>query len=160
MRKIGVLMLIAATAGLTHPAGAVAAAPWGSAPVLDITYRPQRVLYDVTSGDPKALANILDRVSYLSSLYQADPFDSSIVVVIHGDSIGMFAQRNYETNRELMTRAQSLSSGGIIQFRMCRAAAKLQGFEPKDVHGFVSMVPMADAEIVRLQKEDGYAYMH
>lgn len=31
-------------------------------------------------------------------------------------------------------------------------------YRPSDVHGFVQMVPMADAEIVRLQKE-GYAYM-
>lgn len=159
MREIRLWLFLMASAWLSFPVNASAAAPWGSAPVLDITYRPQRVLYDVTSGDPKALANILNRISYLSSLYQANPFDGSIVVVLHGESIGLFAQRNYEANRELMTRAQSLSSGGIIQFRMCRAAAKLQGFEPKDVHGFVSMVPMADAEIVRLQNEDGYAYM-
>ena len=31
--------------------------------------------------------------------------------------------------------------------------------EPEDIHGFVKLVPMADAEIVRLQREDGYAYM-
>jgi hypothetical protein len=41
---------------------------------------------------------------------------------------------------------------------MCQIAAKGHGFEPKDIHGFVSMVPMGDAEIVRLQQE-GYGYM-
>jgi hypothetical protein len=42
---------------------------------------------------------------------------------------------------------------------MCRAAAQLQGFKPADIHGFVRMVPMADAEIVRLQQEEDFAYM-
>lgn len=38
------------------------------------------------------------------------------------------------------------------------ATAKGHGFEPADIHGFVTMVPMADAEIIRLQQA-GYAYM-
>jgi len=42
---------------------------------------------------------------------------------------------------------------------MCKAAAKMLGYEAKDIHGFVKMVPMADAEIIRLQTEEGYAYM-
>jgi intracellular sulfur oxidation DsrE/DsrF family protein len=41
---------------------------------------------------------------------------------------------------------------------MCRIAARSHGLEPGDVHGFVSMVPMGDAEIVRLQQQ-GFAYM-
>jgi len=48
--------------------------------------------------------------------------------------------------------------GGIIEFRMCRIAAQGHGYAPRDIHGFVSMVPMGDAEIVRLQQE-GYGYM-
>jgi intracellular sulfur oxidation DsrE/DsrF family protein len=31
-------------------------------------------------------------------------------------------------------------------------------YAPKDIHGFVSMVPMGDAEIIRLQQQ-GYGYM-
>lgn len=38
------------------------------------------------------------------------------------------------------------------------AAAAMCGDRPADIHGFVEMVPMADAEIVRL-RNDGYAYM-
>lgn len=58
-----------------------------------------------------------------------------------------------------MQRAQSLTVGTSVEFRMCRAAARLMRYQPEDVHGFVSMVPMADAEIVRLQQEEGYAYL-
>jgi intracellular sulfur oxidation DsrE/DsrF family protein len=42
---------------------------------------------------------------------------------------------------------------------MCKVAAQGHGFKPEDIHGFVTMVPMADAELVRLQQEEGYAYM-
>ena len=58
-----------------------------------------------------------------------------------------------------MERARSLTVGDIVQFRMCRVAAAGHGLEPDDIHGFVKVVPMADAEIVRLQQEEGYAYM-
>jgi hypothetical protein len=42
---------------------------------------------------------------------------------------------------------------------MCQIAARGHGVEPEQIHGFVKVVPMADAEIVRLQQEEAYAYM-
>jgi intracellular sulfur oxidation DsrE/DsrF family protein len=58
-----------------------------------------------------------------------------------------------------MQRAYSLTLDNVIEFRMCEIAARGHGYEPKDIHGFVKMVPMADAEIIRLQREEHYAYM-
>lgn len=133
------------------------ATPWGVAEKSEVTYEPQKVLYDLTTGDKKGLQNILDRVSLLYKLYDSDSLDSSIVVVIHGDAIPFFTTAN-TANLDLMKRAHSLTVGAPIEFRMCQAAAKAMGYKPKDIHGFVKMVPMADAEIVKLQKE-GYAYM-
>lgn len=133
--------------------------PWGMAKVLDIEYEPQKVVYDLSSGDRKDLVSVLDRVGYLYKLYGSDPFDSSIVVVIHGGAIPFFAIDEFKKNKGIMQRAQSLTVGTSIEFRMCHAAARLLNYEPNDIHGFVTMVPMADAEIVRLQR-DGYAYMH
>ena len=134
--------------------------PWGSAKDVAVEYKPSRVVYDVTSGRAGHLANILDRVSLLSSLYGADPFESSIVVVLHGDVIPLFAIKEYEKNKELMTRAYNLALSGVAEFRMCKASAKSHySLTPKDIHGFVNMVPMADAEIIRLQNEEAYAYM-
>jgi uncharacterized protein len=134
-------------------------APWGGATFKDAAYAPQKVVYDVAVSSPAELGSVLDRVSYLNNLYEANPFDSSIVVVLHGDEIPLFAVSNHAKNRELMTRAQSLTRAGPIQFRMCVVAARAHGYKPEDIHGFVQMVPMADAEIVRLQREGGYAYM-
>ncbi|PKO69273.1 MAG: hypothetical protein CVU23_06700 [Betaproteobacteria bacterium HGW-Betaproteobacteria-17] len=134
-------------------------APWGSAPVIEQVYNKQKVVFDTTSGTTAGLASVLDRASLISILNGADPLDNKIVIVLHGGAIPFFAIKNYARNKDLMHRAQSLSVGEVVEYRMCRAAAQLQGLKPEDIHGFVKMVPMADAEIVRLQQEEGFAYI-
>jgi intracellular sulfur oxidation DsrE/DsrF family protein len=141
------------------PTLAADAAPWGRASVIEQVYSGQKVVFDTTSGTTAGLSSVLDRASLVSVLNGADPLDNKIVVVLHGGAIPFFAIRNYGKHKDLMHRAQSLSVGEVVEYRMCRAAARLQGLEPKDIHGFVKMVPMADAEIVRLQQEEGFAYM-
>ena len=151
------ILLIAALA-FSLPALADGHAPWGGANVLDIQYSKQKVVYDTAVKTVGVLTSVMDRASYLSVLNGADPFDNKIVIVLHGDEIDFFAIKNLAKYKELMTRAQSLTVGGIIEFRMCKIAAQGHGYEPKDIHGFVKMVPMGDAEIVRLQHE-GFSYM-
>lgn len=133
--------------------------PWGHASASEINYKPHKVVYDVSTYSMAAFSNVLDRVSYLNTVYEADPFDSSIILVLHGDEIPYFAIKNYSKHKDLMTRAQSLENSGNIEFRMCKLAAQAHGFKPDDIHGFVEMVPMADAEIIRLQREQDHAYM-
>ena len=133
-------------------------APWGTAPVVEKEYRKQKVVYDVAVSSVAALTSVLDRASHVSLLNGADPFDNKIVIVLHGKEIPFFAIKNYAQYKDLMIRAQSLSVGGIIEFRMCRLAVQGQGFKPQDIHGFVTLVPMADTEIIELQTQ-GHAYM-
>lgn len=122
-------------------------------------YAPAKVVYDVSSPDPKAMGHILDRVSMLQNIYQNDPFEASIVLVIHEGAIPLFGNKDKNRYLDLMLRARSLSLGEIIDFRVCQASAKMQGYKKSDIQDFVSMVPMADAEIVQLQHQ-GYAYLH
>jgi intracellular sulfur oxidation DsrE/DsrF family protein len=140
-------------------AQAEAGAPWGRASVQAIDYAPHKVVYDVAAKDVAGFSHALDRVSYLNNIYNADPFEASIVLVLHGDEIPFFAVENYDKYQELMHRAQSLTVAGTVQFRMCRVAAAGHGLQPDEIHGFVKVVPMADTEIVRLQQEEGYVYM-
>jgi len=156
-----VVKWLAAVALLTTGIGTAWAeeSPWGKAQPAEGSYEPQKVVYDVNTRDVATFEGVLDRASYLSKLYEADPFESSIVLVLHGDEIHFFARRNFAQYEALMRRAQSLTVGTTIEFRMCQIAARGRGYEPSDVHGFVQMVPMADSEIVRLQNEHGYAYM-
>lgn len=151
--------LLLSVVSLPLGAAVAADAPWGKASPSDTSYAPQKVVYDVAVAERAALEGVLDRVSYLNNLYGADPFRASIVVVLHGDEIPFFAIANLSENEELMRRAQSLTLAGPIDFRMCTQAAQAHGLEPEEIHGFVKMVPMADAELVALQREDGYAYM-
>lgn len=132
---------------------------WGRASLEDIDYAPQKVLYDVSAANVEQFTHVLDRVSFLNNIYHADPFEASIVLVLHGDEIPFFALDNVAEYHELMQRAQSLTLAGPVEFRMCRVAASGFGLEPGDIQGFVKVVPMADAEIVRLQQEEGYVYM-
>lgn len=153
-------MAIVLSLTLLHiPESALAeTAPWGTAKSINIEYKGQKVVYDAAVNSVSALVSILDRASYLSTLNGADPFDTKIVILLHGNEIPFFAIKNYAKHKDLMIRAQSLSVGDIIEFRMCKIAARGHGFEPADIHGFVTMVPMGDAEIIRLQQQ-GYAYM-
>jgi hypothetical protein len=140
-------------------AGNTDQAPWGSAVVTPTEYKPQKVVYDVHVKTVKAVESVLDRASYLSTITGADPFDQSIVLVLHGKELSFFAIKNYEKHQDLMKRAQSLVESEVLTIRMCKIAAQSQGFAPEDIHGFVEMIPMGDAEIIRLQYEEGHAYM-
>lgn len=133
-------------------------APWGQAHAVEQTYAKQKVVYDAAVDSEAAVRSVISRAVLLANLNGNDPFDSKVVIVLHGNEIPFFAIRNYAKYQDLMQRAQSATQSGVIEFHMCRIAAKGHGFEPADIHGFVTMVPMADAEIVRLQQA-GYAYM-
>lgn len=134
-------------------------APWGGATVTPTEYKPQKVVYDVHVKTVKAVESVLDRASYLSTITGADPFDQSIVLVLHGAELSFFAIENYKKYKELIHRAQSLVESEALSIRMCKIAAQSQGYTPDDIHGFIDMVPMGDAEIIRLQYEEAYAYM-
>jgi intracellular sulfur oxidation DsrE/DsrF family protein len=134
-------------------------APCGGASLTPTEYKPQKVVYDVHVSTVKEVESVLDRASYLSIITGADPFDQSIVLVLHGPELSFFAIKNYHKYKELVDRAQSLVQGEAITIKMCKIAAQAQGFSPKDIHGFIEMVPMGDAEIIRLQYEEHHAYM-
>lgn len=150
----GLLLAGLLPAGWAH----ASEAPWGTARAVEQRYAGQKVVYDVTVGSEAAMRSVISRAMLLADLNGSDPFDSKVVVVLHGNEIPFFAIRNYPQYRELMQRAQGATLAGVIEFRMCRLAAQSRGFGAADFHGFVTLVPMADAEIVRLQQA-GYAYM-
>lgn len=130
-----------------------------SAVLLAADTQPIRVVYDVAVDTPEAITNVLARASHLSNLTGADPIEGSIVLVLHGDEVEFFTNDNYETYRDLVDRARSLSVGGIIKIKMSELALKVRGMSAGDVHDFIGMVPFGDAEIARLQLEESHAYL-
>lgn len=124
----------------------------------ETAYAPAKAVYDVSTSDAAELGRILDRASLLQTLYGVDPFEAAIVIVVHEGAIPLFAKSAPDQAHDLMLRASSLAMGEVIHFRLCSASARMQGYSSEDFHEFMKMVPMADAEIVRLQNE-GYAYL-
>jgi len=157
MKKIlaSVLLLLA----LPFTVFSADSTPWGGAVDTPYTYKPQKVVYDVNVNTLAKMNGVLDRASYLSKITGADPFDGSIVLVLHGAEIPFFARENYAKYKELVHRAQSLVQSEVLVIKMCKLAAEGHGYKPKDIHGFIKIVPMGDAEIVRLQNEEHHAYM-
>ena len=144
---------------INTPVYAGNSSPWSSASVTETEYKPQKVVYDVHVKTAEAVESVLDRASHLSSITGADPFDQSIVLVLHGQELSFFAIENYKKYKSLMHRAQSLVESEVLTIKMCKIAAKSQGYSPEDIHGFIEIIPMGDAEIIRLQYEEGHAYM-
>ena len=134
-------------------------APWGHGKLTPTKYSPQKVVFDVTTGKLGELEHVLNRASYLSKITGADPFEQSIVLVLHGSSIKFFAIENYKQYADMLKRAESLQSSEVLKIKMCKLAAEGQGYQPEDIHGFVELIPMGDAEIIRLQNEEKHAYM-
>ena len=124
----------------------------------DQHYKPAKVIYDVSSGHPDELKNTLDRASLLQKIYGNDIFESSIIIIIHEQAIAFFTRDGNHIEYSLNQRAKSLASSEIIQFRICQTSAKMQGYTEKDFDTYIKLVPMADAEIIKLQN-DGYAYL-
>jgi intracellular sulfur oxidation DsrE/DsrF family protein len=158
MNSILFFITILATLGFNASSMASESAPWGYAGIEKRTYQKQKVIYDLFADNKDKISNILSRAGYLSKLNGDDSFEIKIVIIIHGDAIPFFSVKKFEQHRELMKLAYSQTLNGTVEFKMCQASARLRGFEANDIHGFVSMVPMADTEIVRLQQA-GYAYM-
>lgn len=125
-------------------------------------YQPSKVVYDISSSDPAKLSNILDRVGLLQKIYANDSFEASIILVLHEGVIPLFKNALFSSDQEqqhLMARARSLAMGEIIEFKVCAVSAKMQKITKDQLHDFIAMVPMADAEIIKLQNS-GYAYLH
>jgi intracellular sulfur oxidation DsrE/DsrF family protein len=120
-------------------------------------YSPAKAVYDVSTADATEFGHILDRISLLERLYDNNSFEASIIMVIHEGAIPLFVKTN-QPHAELMQRAEGLTLGDTIKFRICAASAKMQGFSNKDFPTFTTLVPMADAEIIQLQNQ-GYAYL-
>lgn len=123
----------------------------------ETVYTPAKAVYDVTANNKSELNHLLDRAALLQRIYNNDPMDASIILVIHESAIKSFSKNNRD-NRELIQRADDLSAGDIIHFRLCSASAKIQGYSKDDFPAFIRPVPMADAEIIKLQNL-GYGYL-
>lgn len=123
-------------------------APYGTAvfaPYSDIdSVKQLKVVWDFNFVDPKAVGLVFN---YLGALLRAttdfgpreiDPI--KVVVVSHGPEVVVFDRKNYSKYKEIVDRAASFASQGV-KFEVCVHAAEAQGIAPRDLHGFITVVP-------------------
>jgi intracellular sulfur oxidation DsrE/DsrF family protein len=126
--------------------------PYGTAKIDMHEYPKINTVFDVNYENPKDL-NVL--FSFVRNTNK--PLNGSVVVVTHGPELRAFAKENYEKYAGEMDRMAELANEGV-EFRMCNNALRAAGYEPEDMHGFVTVVPAGFAEIAWLQHE-GYQVM-
>lgn len=122
-------------------------APYGTAKVDMRGYPKIDTVFDVNYQNPKDLSAL-----YSFVINTKKPLNGRVVVVTHGPELRAFAKENYETYQGEMQHMAELAEQGV-EFRMCNNALRAAGYQPEDMHGFVTVVPAGFAEIARLQHE-------
>src|SRR3990170_6984582 len=108
-KHIAVLVLItaiAAAAYLLWPrASSDTAVPERAAPSISLTEQQGRYLFNVTLHTPEEIAGLLTRAEELARTVRADSRRTSIVLVLHGPEIEIFARKNYQRFQKTVGKA-------------------------------------------------------
>ena len=128
-------------------------APYGTAKVDMHTMPPTNVVFDVNYEDPTKLNTL-----YFFVKNTMKETKGKVVVVTHGPELRAFAKENYEKYAGAMQRMDELAKAGV-EFKMCNNAMKAAGFEARDMHGFITVVPAGFPELAYWQSK-GYQYIN
>ena len=144
LRHLLALVLAAGIAG-AHATGSKDAEP---APLLS-----SKVYLEISPAgrdDLEALFRALEE-----SLAADEPQAEPVVIILQGPEALPFIRRNYLNNKDIVDRAARLEAFHRIDLRMCEFWMRENGFDEDDLLPFVDTVPLAPAEVERLEK-DGY----
>lgn len=154
MKKLVVSLPLAMIITTSGPAvWAEEMSPYGTASVEMREYPTIDAVFDANYEDPNKL-NILYSFVKNTSV----PLKGHMVVVTHGPELRAFAKENYLKYQGVVDKMAELSEAGV-EFRMCNNALRAAGYEPEDMHGFVTVVPAGFPEIAYLQHQ-GYEYIN
>ncbi|HLU76991.1 MAG TPA: DsrE family protein [Burkholderiales bacterium] len=156
MKPLQLGLSLTLAAALTCAAPAVAAepfAPYGTAKVDMHDMPVTNVVFDVNYQDPKSL-DIL--YHFIRNTWKETK--GKVVVVSHGPELRAFAKENYEKYQAVVDQLAELAQEGV-EFKMCNNALRAAGFQPEDMHGFVTVVPAGFPELAYWQSK-GYQYIN
>lgn len=151
--RLPILAAIFLTAQATGVLADEELTPYGTAKVDMHEYPEINQVFDVNYDDPKGLS-ILH--AFVNNTRKVVP--GKTVIVSHGPELRAFAKENYDKYYAVMDLMADLAEQGV-EIRMCNNALRAAGYEPEDMHGFVTVVPAGFAEVVMLQSQ-GYEYVN
>ena len=127
---------------------------------VETPYEEPKVMFDFYFDQPEKMGSALYWVRSLINPLTEAPYNMApefmdIVVIVHGTEIVTLARKNYEKYRDVVERMRYYAALGV-KFRVCGLAAHDYGYEIKDFHEFVEVVPSAITELAHWQQR-GYA---
>jgi len=128
-------------------------APYGTAKVDMHEYPTINAVFDLNYDNPADMNILYNFVNNTRT-----PLKGKMVVVTHGPELRVFAKENYEKYQGIVDKMADLAKNGV-EFRMCSNAMRAAGFQPSDMHGFITVVPAGFPEIAYLQAQ-GYQYIN
>lgn len=152
-RFLAAILLAAAALAPAHHVLAADFSPYGTAKVDMHAMPVTNTVWDVNYESPQKL-NVL--YSFIKNTTKETR--GKVVVVTHGPELRGFAKENYEKYQGLVDRMAELAKEGV-EFKMCNNALRAAGFQPEDMHGFITVVPAGFAELVLWQSR-GYQYVN
>ena len=112
-------------------------------------------VFSVTVISAQQLDVVLSRAEDLRELFDPEQH-SRIAIVLHGNELQLFQNKNYSTNMSVVERARLLDQDNIIDIKACQTMMRTLEIGQNELPSFIEQVPFAPAEIERLEQEEGF----
>lgn len=110
----------------------------------------------VTLHTADELLQLLTRAEQFFAEASNDKPLQPVVIVLHGDEIGLFKRSQYQANKDLVDLAARLEAFDVVDLKVCEHWLASQKIEPQWLPAFLQTVPNGAQEVTRLQQA-GYA---
>lgn len=118
-----------------------------------------KIVFDVSLHTVDEIRALLKRSEELSHTIPVGDDVPSIALVLHGNEINYFANKNREQYRDIVDLAMKLDQNNIIEIKMCRTMMRFLELGEEDVPDFIELVPYGPDEVKRLQREGYRIYL-
>jgi intracellular sulfur oxidation DsrE/DsrF family protein len=112
-------------------------------------------VFSVTVNSAQQLDVVLSRAEDLRELFDPEQH-SRIAIVLHGNELQLFQNKNYLTNMSMVERARLLDQDNIIDIKACQTMMRTLDIGQNELPSFIEQVPFAPAEIERLEQQEGF----
>ena len=115
---------------------------------------PVKVIYHINAGNDQATDGLRNANNHLT----ADP-KAKIVFVTHANGVHFLLDGAKDKNGNSYDALVQDLMGKGVEFRVCRFTLERQKIDQKRVIQGATIVPSGVAEVSRLQRNEGYAYL-
>ncbi len=134
------LSMLGSTAGLAVPDEEVER-------VLSLEQPPPGVVFEVVSGNPDALIDVVPRISLYAERLRARFADLPVAVVTHGTEQFSLLSSEAENYAELHAQIQSLTGERGVDVHVCGTHASWRSKAPEDFPDYVDVAAAGPATV-------------